>query len=160
LRCVGGDRRCCEAAVAANDERIAYPGSQGAAKSSHATRPIRDCERSQLHGKLLLASSIASVVALLPTSPRIGFSELRQVPLYPPSSPGSSKRLIFRSKGDLARRALPDMLLLGETTLVSPLRTAGGRGARRAPHTRQWVRSHVPVTTREPLGERKFGSVL
>ena len=43
----------------------------------------------------------------------------------------------------------------GETTLASPLRTAGGRGARRAPHTRPGSAFMLPLTTREPPFERK-----
>ena len=64
---------------------------------------------------------------------------------------GSSKRLILRSKGDLARDVLPNMLLLGgddPSVSTAHRRRVGGLGA---PHTRARVRSHAPLTTREPV---------
>src|SRR6516164_6279405 len=49
---------------------------------------------------------------------------------------GSSKRLILRSKGDLARDVLPDMLFLGGDDPSVSTAHRRGSGVRRAPHTR------------------------
>jgi hypothetical protein len=76
-------------------------------------------------------------------------------------APGFSKRLILRSKGDLARDVLTDMLILGgddPSVSTAHRRRSGGLGA---PHTRaNGFVFMLPLTTREPVGERKFGSVL
>ena len=77
-------------------------------------------------GRVFLQSTSSSLTVLTCLSVR-RYARMRGMSPRFSKFRGSSKRLILRSKGDLARDVLPDMLILRETVLASP--TSNEHGA-------------------------------